>query len=201
METIQRTKGYIKLYSEEQNNRIRENRCPICNLPKEKWFRRKDWTCCSKKCTEEFSKLFTSWQYFKEKVFERDNFTCVKCGFKSLKKRPYDEREENWYKNFEEYRKSIENSKEYYKFLYWESTTAICLTTEYIIADHIIPIAMGGEEFDLNNIQTLCIKCNKEKTKKDMQKISLYRKQSLEQVPLILNKEVRKEAINLGCPS
>lgn len=42
---------------------------------------------------------------------------------------------------------------------------------EQLIADHIIPIALGGEEFDLDNIQTLCIECNKTKTKDDMIKI------------------------------
>lgn len=45
-------------------------------------------------------------------------------------------------------------------------------TDEQLIADHILPIALGGGEFDLDNIQTLCIECNKIKTKEDMIKIS-----------------------------
>jgi 5-methylcytosine-specific restriction endonuclease McrA len=44
------------------------------------------------------------------------------------------------------------------------------------IADHIIPIAIGGDEFDLNNIQYICEVCNKKKTKRDMAKIALLRK-------------------------
>jgi len=53
--------------------------------------------------------------------------------------------------------------------------------TSKLIGDHIIPIAIGGEEYDLDNVQTLCIKCNKIKTKKDMKKIALYRKLPKEQ--------------------
>ena len=45
-----------------------------------------------------------------------------------------------------------------------------------LIADHIEPIALGGDEWDENNIQTLCIKCNKIKTKEDAKKIAIERK-------------------------
>ncbi len=44
------------------------------------------------------------------------------------------------------------------------------------IADHIIPIALGGPEFDLNNIQLLCDECNKIKTAKDAADIAKRRK-------------------------
>ncbi len=47
---------------------------------------------------------------------------------------------------------------------------------ETLIGDHIIPIALGGEEWDLKNIQTLCIKCDKVKTKEDHGKIALQRR-------------------------
>lgn len=46
------------------------------------------------------------------------------------------------------------------------------------IADHIVPIAIGGPEFDLDNIQLLCSKCDKEKTKRDMGKIAQVRKRA-----------------------
>lgn len=45
-----------------------------------------------------------------------------------------------------------------------------------VIADHIIPIALGGDEWDINNIQTLCEKCNKIKTKEDQKKIAELRR-------------------------
>ncbi len=46
----------------------------------------------------------------------------------------------------------------------------------FLIGDHIIPIALGGEEFDINNVQTLCLKCDKIKTKKDKGDIAKQRR-------------------------
>lgn len=42
---------------------------------------------------------------------------------------------------------------------------------QHLICDHIIPIALGGEDLDPDNLQTLCINCNELKTKMDIQKI------------------------------
>jgi len=193
METEKRTTGYVKLYTKEQMQRIKEYKCPICNLHKDQWKRRKDWTCCSKECTNEFSKLFTSWQFFKVKAFERDKWTCVKCGYKSVKKIEFNDEKKKWYLTFDKFKEEIEQYKNYYNLEYWDGETAICHTTEDLIGDHITPIATGGDEYDLDNIQTLCITCNKKKTKEDMQKIALYRKQNPEQ--LILNLEVKQEAM------
>ena len=44
------------------------------------------------------------------------------------------------------------------------------------IIDHIKPIALGGEEFNLDNLQTLCLNCNKIKTASDMKDIAKERK-------------------------
>lgn len=52
--------------------------------------------------------------------------------------------------------------------------------TSKLIGDHIIPIAVGGAEFDINNVQTLCIDCNKIKTKRDAQRIAKFRKREKE---------------------
>ncbi|KKN67002.1 hypothetical protein LCGC14_0465560 [marine sediment metagenome] len=56
--------------------------------------------------------------------------------------------------------------------------------TSKLIGDHIKPIAIGGEEYNLKNVQTLCIKCNKIKTKKDMKDIVFYRKQHKSQTKI-----------------
>ena len=48
--------------------------------------------------------------------------------------------------------------------------------TDTFIGDHIIPIALGGEEFDIDNVQTLCIACNKIKTKQDIKDIAKQRR-------------------------
>ena len=43
-----------------------------------------------------------------------------------------------------------------YKYPWGES-----IDDSKLIADHIKPIALGGAQWDKDNIQTLCIKCNK----------------------------------------
>ncbi len=151
MKTIQRRPILYKL-TEQQQKWLDSSCCPICGLPKSKWNRRKDWRCCSVKCTKKFSEVVVFiWQYFKNKAFVRDNYKCVECGFVPTRK--------NWEK-------------------------IIIPNTSRLIGDHIIPIAIGGEEYDLDNVQTLCEKCNKAKTKKDLKKIALYRKQHKSQTKL-----------------
>lgn len=44
-----------------------------------------------------------------------------------------------------------------------------------LIADHIHAIALGGDEWDINNLQTLCPECNKIKTAEDAGKIAKLR--------------------------
>ncbi len=126
----------------EQRIWLKTKCCPICGLLKSKWKRRTDWRCCSKECTEKFSNLTYVWQFFKEKAFKRDKYSCVKCGKKPMQ-RTY---EGNFISD-----------------------------TSKLIGDHIIPISIGGKEYDLNNVQTLCENCNKIKTKEDMKKIAKVR--------------------------
>ncbi len=45
-----------------------------------------------------------------------------------------------------------------------------------LIGDHIIPIALGGNQWDENNVQTLCISCDKIKTKEDASEIAKLRR-------------------------
>ena len=45
-----------------------------------------------------------------------------------------------------------------------------------LIVDHIKPIALGGDEWDLDNLQTLCYRCNNIKTKKDLKFIARAKK-------------------------
>lgn len=45
-----------------------------------------------------------------------------------------------------------------------------------LIADHITPVALGGDEWDLSNVQTLCKECDKKKTSKDLKEIAKLRR-------------------------
>jgi len=158
METIQ-TRPILYKLTEQQQKWLDNNCCPICGLPEKEWKRRTDWRCCSVECTKKFSEVVVFiWQYFKEEVFERDNYKCVKCGFAPTR---------------ETYEKKI------------------IPDTSKLIGDHIIPIAIDGEEYDLDNVQTLCKKCHKVKTKEDLRKIALYRKQHKSQTKL---QEVRNSS-------
>jgi len=48
-----------------------------------------------------------------------------------------------------------------------------------LVGDHIIPIAAGGSEFDLDNVQTLCVCCHKIKTKNDACILALHRRHGI----------------------
>jgi len=150
---------YNIVISEDAKKRMREGKCPSCGKPKSKWNRRTDWRCCSVKCTAKFEKdkIIRSWPELRMKAFKRDNFTCVRCR-KKPKRREMNSR------------KNKDGEWEYY----WEEKDGP--NDGELVGDHIIPIALGGDEWDLKNIQTLCINCNKIKTKQDAKKIAKQRR-------------------------
>ena len=45
------------------------------------------------------------------------------------------------------------------------------LSSSELQCDHIIPISLGGPEFDMRNLQTLCEDCHKKKTARDRGKL------------------------------
>ena len=65
------------------------------------------------------------------------------------------------------------------------------------IVDHIEPIALGGEEFDLENLQTLCQTCNKEKTSIDQFNIAILRRKEKKQLIITNEERIRMEKTNL----
>jgi 5-methylcytosine-specific restriction endonuclease McrA len=73
---------WIRKYTPIQEKRIAFQECPNCGLHKSKWKRRTDWTCCSKKCSDEFYKsnlAVLDWKEFRLKAFKRDDYTCAIC--------------------------------------------------------------------------------------------------------------------------
>lgn len=141
--------------------------CPICLKPKSEWEKNNRYTC-SKDCEKIFEddSLVRDWSRFRLKVFNRDKFTCVKCGFKN-------------YKSFICYNKDIfANHQKMLEYFGGNQETLILFKgrKKRICADHIIPIALGGSEWDLNNMQTLCKKCHIKKTIKDLKAIDKYKK-------------------------
>ena len=141
---------YKRVFTPIAEQRIEEDKCPNCGLPKDEWKRSTTWRCCSKECTGNFWKNHVEildWNTTRAMVFKRDNYTCAMCNerFVMVSKNPD----------------------------YLGEEFALC---EKLIGDHIVPVSIGGSEFDMDNIQTLCIDCNKIKTAQDMKDIAKYRR-------------------------
>jgi 5-methylcytosine-specific restriction endonuclease McrA len=100
-------------------------------------------TFCSPDCVHEW-KLRTDPAYLREQVFTRDRGVCAQCGLDTEQLRR-DRRKLDW-----KARKQFEREWGLRKKL-WD-------------ADHILPVAQGGGECDLTNIQTLCLRCHRAKT-------------------------------------
>ena len=126
--------------------RIKENKCPNCGKPKSEWKRRTDWRCCSIECTENYYREFdTSYSW---QTFRVRIFRRDDSICKMCGKR------------FVKYSPVLEHDVP---------------DESKLIGDHIIPIELGGAMWDMNNIQTLCIECNKIKTKEDIAHITVHR--------------------------
>jgi len=169
MEQIKQREGFKLVVFEPAKSRLERGECPSCGKPKKEWTRRKDWRCCSEPCTREYYQNYTTWSWadFRMKALARDNFTCVKCGDdrKEVEVLIKDRRIINW-------KERTAGKAEKFKYEFYERPVAVT----NLIGDHITPIALGGDEWDLKNVQTLCIACNKIKTKEDARKIALLRK-------------------------
>jgi len=78
-------------------------------------------------------------QELRRKIYQRDNFTCRRCGWRpSIIPQNYDGR-------YSIYEDSLNNG--------------LCL-------DHIKPLVRGGTHKE-SNLQTLCLRCNSIKVKED----------------------------------
>jgi 5-methylcytosine-specific restriction endonuclease McrA len=149
-------------FESEALDKIKKGICPICDKPKSEWTRRKDWNCCSTNCTERFQKeKILDWVKIRQEILKRDNWTCVKCGKQPT--RLIREGYQGWYDKV--------LKTEYLKE--WKGNMNTVVDT--LVIDHIKPIAIGGEMWDINNLQTLCPECNKIKTAADMGDIGRFK--------------------------
>lgn len=158
---IIKRENYKLIILEPAKSRITRNECAACALPKEQWGRRnKRWSCCSTNCTSSFKEkyLILGWQDLRLRAFKRDRYRCVKCAVQPLE--------------IIQRLDPITNK--------WDGTMIPSNTPDptHLIGDHIIPIALGGDEWDINNVQTLCQECNKEKTRIDAGRIAVERRVS-----------------------
>jgi 5-methylcytosine-specific restriction endonuclease McrA len=170
-----RENGYVRIINEPAKTRIAEDKCPSCGKPRNEWKRRKDWACCSPECTQKFEDfcIIRTWPQLREQCFIRDSYTCKKCGIQPRK--DFEWNPTNYSKE-----EAINYMKQWsgsYPLMIEEKDGRIThAVPEKLIADHILAIALNGEQWDINNLQTLCEQCNKEKTRKDARKIAALRR-------------------------
>jgi 5-methylcytosine-specific restriction endonuclease McrA len=117
-----------------------------------------------------------SWSDLRWKVLRRDDFRCVKCGKAPEYSIPMKDEFNDMTNQTKE--QIIENA--WSRVIRFDTINdkifVVCAADSELTADHIKPIALGGDEWDMKNIQTLCIDCNKIKTAEDRKKIDEQRK-------------------------
>lgn len=169
---VKQREGYKIVVPKEYTERIDAGLCPVCSRPQSEWQRSKTWRCCSVACTKEYGKnIFWGWPSLRRAAIKRDG-KCLKCGVIHTFERELTEYDE-YYREYE----IILSEGTPYKSDTHDMivTPAILLDMSKYVVDHIHAIALGGEEWDINNLQTLCIECNKGKTKIDAGKIARLR--------------------------
>ena len=184
--------------------RLKAELCPVCGKTKAE-FKKGMRVYCSKVCRDEYASKYTHWSEVREKVLNRDKLTCQECGINPSKQRKLNKKEEkkrlkewaksnkmiidtwrderlvNLSKSFEEeYNRIMNDGFAMDRAISWEEKTqlfrGIPNNSVEMEVDHIVPIAQGGDMWDMNNMKTLCKKCHKKKTKKDIRKISIDKK-------------------------
>ena len=117
--------------------------CRWCNL--EVPARRR--TFCSEWCVNEW-RLRTDGAYLRERVFERDSGVCAVCAVDTIAE---------W-----RHLKRLRGAARLRALRAWGLSR---LTRRSLWdADHIIPVAEGGGQCDLENLRTLCLRCHRKAT-------------------------------------
>lgn len=114
-------------------------------------------TFCGDKCVHDW-KLRGDPQYLRGATFKRDKGVCRKCGFYCHEA---DQAVKQIIKLLE-WRHGEFASGPHVKAL--KESLGLGGRASFWEADHIVPVAQGGGECGLENIQTLCIFCHKTKT-------------------------------------
>ncbi len=124
-------------------------------------------TFCCDDCVHEW-RIRSSTKYMREHIYIRDCGICNKCGTdtRRIRLQIEDKRAEL----FASYRKLWEESLEWTEFLKETKLTKKEVWKSLWHADHIIEVKNGGGQSGLENIQTLCLWCHKQKTARSSKK-------------------------------
>ena len=106
-------------------------------------------TFCSEYCVHEW-KLRTNPGYLREQVYLRDRGACAHCGL-------------NTHAAYAELKRSRGACR--LKLLAHWGLKRISRKSLWD-ADHVVPVAEGGGECDIDNLRTLCLVCHRKQTSK-----------------------------------
>jgi len=161
---------------------------------------------CSKEHALEYDKRIVYWTHFKDAFLEKNGRICTNCGLNHEQNEKDEARRAKEHyqmiadsnpealkaaraymlKELQAKYEQIMDDAHVMEHIPWEVKNAFDINhddTHYqknyfsIEVDHKIAVCLGGDMWDENNLQALCYKCHKEKTKEDMKKLKESRKQ------------------------
>ncbi|NXP54382.1 ZRAB3 endonuclease, partial [Heliornis fulica] len=168
------TKGYLQALDSEGNPLCLSCQQPTAHLDPGSQARAWDTRFCSHACQEDFS-VRSSQSYLRTKVFEIEHGVCQFCNqnaqelYLSIRDAPKSQR-----------KKLLESS--------WMSHLPLGQLNEMVTnptegqfwqVDHIRPVYSGGGQCSLENLQTLCTVCHRERTAKQAKERSQMKRRSL----------------------
>jgi len=103
---------------------------------------------CSEWCVNEW-RLRSDPGYLRERVFERDRGVCAACGLNTVAE---------WRRI-----RRLRGARRLAALSEWGLARG--RRRSLWDADHILPVAEGGGECDLENLRTLCLKCHRAATR------------------------------------
>ncbi|XP_006169781.1 DNA annealing helicase and endonuclease ZRANB3 isoform X1 [Tupaia chinensis] len=168
------SRGYLQAVNNEGNPLCLRCQQPTCQTKQEDKTNAWDSRFCSLKCQEEFW-IRSNNGYLRAKVFETEHGVCQLCNvnaqelFLRLRDAPKSQRKNlldpTWTSKLplEQLNEMIRNPAEGH---FWQ-------------VDHIKPVYGGGGQCSLDNLQTLCTICHKERTVRQAQERSQVRRQFL----------------------
>lgn len=120
---------------------------------------------CSNECYEAWL-MMTSSQYKRKAVYARDRGVCSGCGIDTNALKQAQPKQPSGPLSPDDYRHAMQAYRTA-RDAYWQDLRAKgfdAVSGHLWEADHILAVADGGGECDLNNYQTLCIPCHRKKT-------------------------------------